>query len=132
MCRLQSVARFGINLGIAVVLFPLWQQILGLFSSDTVVIQAGVKILTALLISTLFAGFSGLFTSMFQAFGKGIQSNIMSVARGVALIPIIILGNMLFGLNGIIWSLTLSELFAFIVGFFLWLNSKKGTWKIVS
>lgn len=116
----------SITLGIAVVLFLFRQQILGIFSMDTEVIKIGVKILTALLVSTLFAGFGGLFTSMFQSFGKGIQSNIMSAARGVALIPIIILGNMLFELNGVIWALTISELCACIVGLLLWMGSKKG------
>lgn len=73
----------------------------------------------------MFAGISGLLTSMFQAFGKGFQSNIMSVSRGVALIPIIIIANSLFQLNGVIWSMTVSEFFACLTGTILWLFSKK-------
>ncbi|WP_312060527.1 MATE family efflux transporter [Anaerotignum sp.] len=114
----------SIILAIAVVLFIFRTQILQLFSSDEVVIKVGIVILSALLLSTLFAGISGLLTSMFQAFGKGFQSNIMSVSRGVALIPIIILGNFLFQLNGVIWSMTISEIFACLIGTFLWLSSK--------
>ena len=86
----------GIILGIAAVLFVFRTQVLTLFSSDGAVITVGITILSALLVSTLFAGLSGLLTSMFQSFGKGIQSNVMSVARGVALIPIIMIGNQLF------------------------------------
>lgn len=115
----------GITLVVAIMLFLFRQQVIGIFSTDDAVIHAGVETLTALLVSTLFAGFSGLFTSMFQAFGKGVQSNIMSVARGVALIPIIILGNISFGLNGVIWSLPVSEFCACIVGLLLWMSSKK-------
>ena len=88
-------------------------------------IKVGVIILTALLFSTLFAGISGLLTSMFQAFGKSIQSTIMSVSRGIALIPIIIIGNNLFQLNGVIWSMTASELCACFIGLLLWFGCKK-------
>ena len=115
----------GIVLGIAVILFIFRAQVISLFSADPDVIAAGEKILTALLASTLFAGISGLFTSMFQAFGKGTQSNIMSVARGVALIPVIIVGNALFGLDGVIWSMPISEFCACIIGSCLWLLAKR-------
>jgi putative MATE family efflux protein len=110
---------------IAAVLFVFRTQVLELFSSDESVIKVGVIILTALLFSTLFAGISGLLTSMFQAFGKSIQSTIMSVSRGIALIPIIIIGNTLFQLNGVIWSMTASELCACFIGLLLWLGCKK-------
>lgn len=111
---------------IAAVLFIFRTQVLELFSSDGSVIKVGVIILSALLLSTLFAGISGFLTSMFQAFGKGIQSTVMSVSRGIALIPIIIVGNNLFQLNGVIWSMTASEMCACLIGLFLWFGSKKG------
>lgn len=110
---------------IAGLLFVFRTQVLELFSSDESVIEVGVIILTALLFSTLFAGISGLLTSMFQAFGKSIQSTIMSVSRGIALIPIIIIGNSLFQLNGVIWSMTASELCACFIGLLLWFGCKK-------
>jgi len=115
----------SIILAIAAVLFIFRTQVLELFSSDEAVITTGAIILAALLLSTLFAGLSGLLTSMFQAFGKGGQANIMSAARGVALIPIIMIGNSLFQLNGVIWSMTVSEICAALIGVFLWLSSKK-------
>lgn len=115
----------SIILAIAAVLFIFRTQVLKLFSSDEAVITTGAIILAALLLSTLFAGLSGLLTSMFQAFGKGGQANIMSAARGVALIPIIMIGNSLFQLNGVIWSMTVSEICAALIGVFLWLSSKK-------
>lgn len=129
--RLQEVLKktalylVSIIITIAFTLFLLRTQIIQLFSSDKNVIEVGIIILSALLLSTLFAGISGLLTSMFQAFGKGFQSNIMSVSRGVALIPIIIIANSLFQLNGVIWSMTVSEFFACLTGTILWLFSKK-------
>ncbi len=115
----------SITLIIASVLFVFRIQVLQMFSTDEAVITVGATILAALLISTLFAGISGFFTSMYQAFGKGVQSNIMSVARGIALVPIIIIGNNLFQLNGVIWSMTASEIVACTVGIILWISSKK-------
>ncbi len=123
--KTTTIYLVGIVSGIAVILFVLRTQVIGLFSSDPNVIAVGKEILTALLASTLFAGLSGLFTSMFQAFGKGIQSNIMSVTRGIALIPIIITGNALFGLDGVIWAMTASEFCACVVGMCLWLLCKR-------
>lgn len=115
----------SIILVIAAVLFVFRTQVLEMFSTDEAVITVGTTILAALLVSTLFAGISGFFTSMYQAFGEGVQSNIMSVARGVALIPIIIIGNNLFQLNGVIWSMTASEIVACTVGVILWISSRK-------
>lgn len=88
----------------------------------------GKYILTVQLIATIFAGCSGLITSIFQAFGKGMASNIMSIARGVAFIPILILANLLFHLDGVVWSLAISEMFACMVGLSLIkINSRSKT-----
>src|SRR5271157_442357 len=99
------------------------QQIFSLFSKDPGVLTAGYTILTAMLVSTLFTGFSSIISDMFEAFGAGIQANIMAVVRGVALIPIIYLGNQMLGLNGVIWSLPAAEISACFVGIVLWLTS---------
>lgn len=98
---------------------------MSLFSIQSDLIDVGTKILVILLISTLFAGISGMFTSMFQAFGKGIQSNIMSVTKGIIFIPIIIIGNILFELDGVIWSITISEFLTSLIGLLLWIFSRK-------
>jgi Na+-driven multidrug efflux pump len=100
-------------------------QIFSLFSKDPGVLAAGVVILTAMLVSTLFSGFSSIISGMFQAFGAGVQSNVMAALHGLALIPIIYLGNQLFGLTGVIWSLPAAEISACLVGALLWLASSK-------
>ena len=63
-------------------------QVIGVFSIDAEVIAIGQTILVAQLCSTIFAGLSALFTSIFQAFGKEVQSSVMSVVRGSAFILI--------------------------------------------
>ena len=99
------------------------QQIFSLFSKDPGVLVAGFTILTAMLVSTLFTGFTSIISNMFEAFGVGIQANIMAVVRGLALIPIIYLGNQMLGLNGVIWSLPAAEISACLIGIVLWLAS---------
>lgn len=101
------------------------QQIFSLFSKDPAVLEVGFTILTAMLVSTLFTGFTSIISGMFEAFGAGIQANIMAVVRGLALIPIIYLGNQLLGLNGIIWSLPAAEISACAVGVAVWLGSRR-------
>jgi Na+-driven multidrug efflux pump len=99
------------------------QQIFSLFSKDPGVLVAGFTILTAMLVSTLFTGFTSIISDMFQAIGAGIQANIMAMVRGLVLIPIIYLGNRMLGLNGVIWALPAAEISACLVGTVLWLAS---------
>ncbi|WP_460492503.1 hypothetical protein [Dactylosporangium cerinum] len=49
---------------------------------------------------------------------------VMSVAQGVLFIPIVFLGNLWFGLPGIIWALTVTEGIVFLVGAVMWLASR--------
>lgn len=118
-------AMAGITLGLAAILFALRARIIGAFSIDPAVIAVGQTILAAQLCSTIFAGLSGLFTGIFQAFGKAWPSTVMSVTRGIVFIPVLIFGNMLFAVNGVIWAMTVSEAFACMVGLILWLGRVK-------
>jgi Na+-driven multidrug efflux pump len=44
----------------------------------------------------------------------------MSFAQGLLFIPVIVVANLLFGLTGIIWAMTATELLTFAVGLVLW------------
>jgi multidrug efflux pump len=127
--KATTLAFIGITLIIGLPMYLFRQPIFSLFSSDPKVLEAGFRILQAMLVSVLFTGFSGIITGMFQAFGAGMQSNAMALTRGLALIPLLFLGNLLFGLGGVIWSLPAAEIGACLVGVSLWLGS---TGKIMS
>ena len=86
-----------------------------MFSQDPVVLEIGTYILFAMLISALFNGFTGLFTSIFQASGQGIPTTIMAVAQGVLFIPVIIMLHSVYGLHGVIWSMTITCLMGMIL-----------------
>jgi Na+-driven multidrug efflux pump len=69
-----------------------------------------------MLISALFNGFSGLFMSVFQATGQGAPTAIMAITQGVLYIPVIIVLHYIFGLNGVIWSMTVTEVITSVMG----------------
>lgn len=117
--KTTSVYLIRITVGIGLILFFFREYVISLFSIDPNVIETGENVLIAMLISSLFAACSGLITSIFQALGEGGQSTIMSVARGILLIPILLIANNLFQLSGVILSLPLSEIIAFIIGIIL-------------
>ncbi|MFN8467516.1 MAG: MATE family efflux transporter [Caldilineaceae bacterium] len=108
--RLNKVTRttlfyfVAITLGLGGLFLVLRQPIFGLFTTDPGVLAAGYVIMTAMLAATLFSGFSSIITNMFQAFGAGMQSNVIALMRGLIMIPFIFLGNYLFGLTGLIWA----------------------------
>jgi len=95
-------------------------NIINLFSNNTCVMNIGAYILIAMLISTIFNGFTGLFIGIFQASGQGIPTIIMSVTQGILYIPVIVLLHQFFGLHGVIWAIVVTEIITFIMGLILY------------
>jgi multidrug efflux pump len=122
--RASAITVAGIMLVFTATVLVFREQVFSAFSSDHSVLAIGVVVLTAQLVSAIFNGFAGLITSLFQATGRSAAAIVMSVGQGVVFIPIVILGNLWFGLPGIIWSLTVSEGIVFLVGIVMWLASR--------
>lgn len=106
----------GISIIFALVAYLFRVPVLSLFTSDPRVIQVGLTILVAQLVSSVFNGFSGLFTGIFQASGLGAQTGVMSTIQGTLFIPVVLLLHHFYGLNGLIWSMTITEGIAFVAG----------------
>jgi putative MATE family efflux protein len=123
--RVSALTVGGIVLISAVTVFAFRDQVFSAFVADPSVLAIGVTILTAQLVAMIVNGFTGLITSLFQATGRAVPAIVMSMARGVLFIPIVLLGNLWFGLAGIIWSLTVSEGIVFLVGVGIWLASRR-------
>ncbi|NQX28464.1 MATE family efflux transporter [Microbacteriaceae bacterium VKM Ac-2854] len=124
-----SVCGSALTVGVIVLLFSgvvfvFREQIFAAFSNDDSVLAIGVTILTAQLVATIVNGFTGLFTSLFQATGRAVPAIVMSMSQGVLFIPIVLLGNAWFGLAGIIWALTVTEILVLVIGVGLWLASR--------
>ena len=108
----------------AVTVFVFRDQVFSAFVADTSVLAIGVTILTAQLVAMIANGFAGLLTSLFQATGRATAAITMSMAQGILFIPIVLLGNLWFGLAGIIWALTVTEGIVLVVGAVMWLASR--------
>jgi putative MATE family efflux protein len=93
----------------AVPLFVFGSDALRLFSSDPAVLSTGTTVLTALLVSALFNGFTGLAITWFQATGQAGPATILSITQGVLFIPVLLAAHAWFGLTGTIWAITVSE-----------------------
>jgi multidrug efflux pump len=106
----------GISIFFALIVYLLRVPVLGLFTNDPRVIQVGLTILDAQLVSSVFNGFSGLFTGIFQASGYGFQTGVMSTIQGTFFIPVVLLLHHFYGLDGLIWSMTITEGIAFVAG----------------
>ncbi|MCI1478714.1 MAG: MATE family efflux transporter [Clostridium beijerinckii] len=115
----------GLTLVIGAVISIFRLQIIGLFSIDPEVIAIGEITLIAQLSSTIFAALCEFFTGIFQAQGAGVQSNVMAAVRGVLFIPILIVGNLLFAVNGVIWAMTATEGLSCMIGIALWLGIRR-------
>jgi multidrug efflux pump len=122
--RASAITVGGVMLIFGTTVFVFRSQVFSAFSSDHSVLAIGVIVLTAQLVSAIFNGFAGLIASLFQATGRSLASIVMSVGQGILFIPIVIFGNIWFGLAGIIWSLTVSEGIVFLVGVGMWLASR--------
>ncbi|WP_436760724.1 MATE family efflux transporter [Streptosporangium sp. V21-05] len=123
--RASAITVGGIVLIFSTTVFVFREQVFSAFSADRSVLAIGVTVLTAQLVAMIVNGFTGLITSLFQAAGRSVAAIVMSVAHGVLFIPIVLLGDLWFGLAGIIWALTVTEGIVLLVGVVTWLASRR-------
>lgn len=110
----------GLSGAIALVVFLFKDQVLTLVGGESLV-NGGHMVLTAMLISSLFNGLTGLAIAWFQASGQGVAAIIMTAAQGVLLIPIMLFMNSTMGQPGLIWSLTVTEVITCAVALILFI-----------
>ncbi|MGL4990236.1 MAG: MATE family efflux transporter [Sarcina sp.] len=96
-------------------------SVLKLFSTNSVVLADGEKMLIAMLIAALFTGLTTLFTVIFQGSGDGMLAGIISVGQGVIYIPVVLLMTYYLGVNGLIWSSAVAGIGSFIIATILFL-----------
>jgi len=123
--RASAVTVGGVALVFSTVVFIFREQVFSAFVTDPSVLMIGVTILTAQLVAMIANGFAGLITSLFQATGRAAAATAMSMTHGILFIPIVLLGNLWFGLAGVIWALTVTEVIVFLVGIAIWLASRR-------
>ena len=120
---------FVISVLFAGIVYIFRNQVMHAFSSDTSVLQIGSYILVAMLISTIFNGLTALFMTIYQASGEGIATGIMAISQGCLYIPVITL-HYFYGLHGLIWSMTITEITTCLIGIVLFIIYNKKLKKI--
>ncbi|EGT3600303.1 MATE family efflux transporter [Clostridium perfringens] len=121
---------FVISVLFAGIVYIFRNQVMHAFSSDTSVLQIGSYILVAMLISTIFNGLTALFMTIYQASGEGIATGIIAISQGCLYIPVVITLHYFYGLHGLIWSMTITEITTCLIGIVLFIIYNKKLKKI--
>ena len=128
--RLKKIMRFSMlcNFILGTVLTAVYyiksEWIVTRFIDDPKVIAYGIPMLRALMLAGPFIGIMFVFTFSFQGMGKAMQSLILSAGRqGLVFFPVLILGNALFGLDGLVYAQPIADFFCLLlsIGMFLML-----------
>lgn len=118
--RLGAIAAFFMML-LGIIAFNLVPDVLlGLFNASEDMLSIGRSALRIISISYIFAGFSIVISSVFQALGNGVYSLIVSVCRQlVVLLPSAWILAMSSGLHAVWWSFPLAEVASIAISLFL-------------
>lgn len=122
--RLKEAMRYGIIYAVSIMLvglaimqmFP--GKLLGIFDASDSMLQMGIPALRIISISFLAAGFGIAGSSIFQAFGKGLLSMLVSIVRQlVVLLPAAYALSRTGRVELIWWAFPIAEVFALTLTF---------------
>ena len=120
--RFSCVCNIVLGTVITVIYFIFTRQVVSVFIDDPAVIDYGVKMLRALMISGPVIGCMFVLNFSFQGMGKGTQSMILSLSRqGLIYFPLLIIMNKTVGLDGIIWSQAVADLVCTVMSVIMFL-----------
>jgi Na+-driven multidrug efflux pump len=98
----------------AMQIFP--KQLLYMFDASDNMIAIGVTALRTISLSFIFAGFCIIATSVFQAFGNGLYSMFISIARQLlVLVPVAYLFSLTSNINLVWFSFPIAEIVSVII-----------------
>ena len=124
--RMKSVMKFSIGctfiIGSVLTLIYYFgaRQIISMFISDNAVIENGVSMLRALMVSGPVIGILFVFMFTMQAMGKALPSLILSLSRqGVVFLPVLFIANKLFKLDGIIFAQPIADSTSVLISAFI-------------
>lgn len=129
--RLKETIKYSISFIVLIIVifvgvsFLFRNQIIQLFSSDPLVIKVGAYILVAMLISALFNGITSLFMTVYQSSGEGFATGVMAISQGCLFIPMVIILHHIYGFNGLVWAMTITEIITFLIGVILYIPYRK-------
>ena len=126
--RMKGAIKFGIICSLIIgittftISFIFAENIVKMFLSDPPdIVTYGSYFIRANMSACTILGIQFMLMSTFQAIGKGGAALIVSIARqGIAFVPTIIIGNMLFGLNGVVWAQPFSDILSVFIACILY------------
>ncbi|MCH1965613.1 MATE family efflux transporter [Paraclostridium sordellii] len=130
--KYSSIFIISIAVVFAGIVYMFRGQVIQAFSDDPSVLSIGVYILVAMLVSALFNGMTTLFMTIYQASGEGMATGIMAISQGCLYIPMVIVLHYYFGLHGLVWSITITEVITCLIGVILYIPYSKKTMKGLS
>ncbi|WP_317368107.1 MATE family efflux transporter [uncultured Tyzzerella sp.] len=103
------------------------EQIVKIFLKEPPqVIEYGKYFIKATMSAYTILGVQFILMSTFQAMGKGGSALIVSLCRqGFAFVPAIIIGNMLFELNGIVWAQPFADIISVFIASIMYIIIQK-------
>ena len=118
--KLSAIIAVSIML-IGVVIFQLFPQtLLGLFEASEHMLEIGVPALRTISLCFVFAGFSIVACSVFQALGNGVYSMLISIERQIVIIfPVAFFFAKLFGLDMVWFAYPIAEVVSVIMCIFM-------------
>jgi putative MATE family efflux protein len=123
--RIIHTIRLSIEIAIGIMLFALLiiqlypEKMLLLFNASNDMINIGIPALRIISLSYIFAGFSVVAGSVFQAFGNGVMSLMVSVGRQlVVLVPAAYLLSLTGNVNLVWWSYPIAEVASLVLSIF--------------
>lgn len=120
--RIMDTARLSIFIAVGIMLvgivifqvFP--AQLLMMFNASEHMLEVGIPALRLISLSFIFAGYSIIVSSVFQALGNGIYSLIISVARQLlCILPVAYTFARIFGLHAVWFSFPLAEIVSVVL-----------------
>ena len=131
--RLKSVMKFAIictvtmGMVLTIIYISFTEGIIRIFINNAAVINDGVFMLRAMMLSAPLLGILFVIVFTFQAMGKALPSLILSVSRqGFVFLPLLIILNAVGGVKGIIWAQPVADIASLLMALIMFLVIKKG------
>lgn len=134
--RVYSALKRGIIIGVIIMTLgtiAMWaipEQLISMFGGTDELMKIGVPAFRIISLCFIPAAAGIIFTTLFQAVGKGIRSLIMSFARQLVLIlPIAFIFSKIWGLGAVWYAFPIAEIFSLTIAICFFINLVKGDFK---
>lgn len=137
--RLYSALKHGIVIAViimtvgTVLMWTIPGTLISMFGGTKEILNIGIPAFRIISLCFIPAAAGILFTTLFQAVGKGIRSLLMSFCRQLVLIlPIAYLLSRLFDLSAVWYAFPIAEIFSLMLAIGFFINLVKGDFKKLS